>query len=81
MGQFNLIAQHPKPQKPVLGVLCISNRGEAQFFSGKGEAGSTVLAEMDRVRIEHASSNGMMISGVERIGNKYRLQEWWLVYA
>lgn len=81
MGNFNLIVQHPKPQKPINGVLCISKRGEAQFFSGNGEANSQVLGEMERVRVEHASSNGIFISGVERIGTKYRLQEWWLVYV
>ena len=37
MGKFNLIVQHPKPQKPVHGVLSMDKRGEAQFFTGNGD--------------------------------------------
>lgn len=81
MGQFDLIVQHPKPKKPVHGVLSMDKRGEAQFFTGNGEADSRIVGTMERARVEHAASNGILISGVERIGNKYRFQEWWLVYA
>lgn len=83
MGQFNLIAQHPKPQKPVHGVLSLDKHGEAQFFTGNGEADSRLVGTLVRARVEHASSNGILISGMERHGacGKYRFQEWWLVYA
>jgi hypothetical protein len=81
MGQFNLIVQQPKPQKPINGVLCMDRRGEAQFFTGNGETDSTIVGTLERARVEHAASNGILISGVERVGGKMRLQEWWLVYA
>ena len=81
MGNFNLIVQHPKPQPVVNGVLCISKDGCAQFFSGNGESGSKVLGEMQRIKIEHASSNGIFISGLQRSNTgELTLQEWWLVY-
>lgn len=81
MGQFNLIVQQPKPQNPINGVLSMDSRGEAQFFTGNGEAGSTIVGTLERARVEFAAAHGIMISGVERVGGKMRLQEWWLVYA
>lgn len=81
VGQFNLIVQHPKPQKPVHGVLSMDKRGDAQFFTGNGEADSRIVGTMERTRVEHAASNGILLSGVERVGGKLRFQEWWLVYA
>ena len=81
MGQFNLTIQLPKPTKPVKGVLYMDRKSTAQFFTGEGKADSHIVGEMQRIRIEHASSQGILISGVERIGDKVRLQEWWLAYA
>ena len=79
MGHFNLIVQHHKPTKPVHGVLSMCN-DKAEFFTGNGEADSRLVGTLERVRMECAASNGILLSGMERIGNKYRLQEWWLVY-
>lgn len=81
MGHFNLIVQHPKPQKPVHGVLSMDKHGEAQFFTGNGETDSRLVGTMERSRVEYAAANGILLSGIERIGNKCRLQEWWLIYA
>lgn len=81
MGHFNLIVQHPKPQKPVHGVLSMDRLGEAQFFTGNGEAGASLVGTLERARVEFAAAHGIMLSGVERIGDKLRHQEWWLVYA
>jgi len=82
MGQFNLIVQHPKPQKPVHGVLSMDDRGEAQFFTGNCDESSRVAGTLERARVEHASSTGILVSGVERLrGNKLRFQEWWLVFS
>jgi hypothetical protein len=82
MGHFNLIVQYPKPQNPVHGVLSMNKSGDAQFFTGNGESDSRIVGTLERARVEHAASNGILISGVERVGgNKYRFQEWWLVYA
>lgn len=82
MGQFNLIVQYPKPQKPVHGVLSMDDRGVAQFFTGNGDADSQIVGKLARARIEHASSIGILISGVEVIaGDKLSYQEWWLVYT
>jgi hypothetical protein len=80
MGNFNLIIQQPNPQNPINGVLCIDKHGEAQFFKGDGEVGS-LAAQMERIRIEHASSKGILLSGIERVNGKIRFQEWWLMYA
>ena len=82
MGKFNLIVQHPKPQKPVCGVLCMDKRGEAQFFTGDGDADSRLVKTLKRAHVEHAAANGILVSGVEQVGgNKLRFQEWWLVYV
>lgn len=82
MGQFNLIVQHPVHQEPVHGVLSMDRRGEAQFFTGNGEAGSRVVGTLERARVEHASAKGILISGIEKIeGGQLRFQEWWLAYA
>lgn len=82
MGQFNLIVQHPTVQEPVHGVLVIDRHGEAQFFSGDCGKDSKIIGTLSRSRVEHAGSNGILISGMERTGNgKWILQEWWLVFA
>lgn len=79
MGNFNLILQQPKPQNPINGVLCIDH-GTAKFFEGDGENGRFV-AEIERIRIEHASSKGILLSVIERVNGKIRFQEWWLMYV
>lgn len=81
MGHFNLIVQHPRPQKPVHGVLSMDKHGTAQFFTGNGEDGCRIVGTMERARVEYAAANGILISGVERVGGKLRHQEWWLAYA
>lgn len=81
MGQFNLIVQYPKRQEPVHGVLTMDKHGVAQFFTGNADADSRVVATLDRARVEHASSSGILISGVERVGKQLFLQEWWLVFC
>ena len=80
MGRFNLIVQHPKPKQPKNGHFFINERGEAQFMyqSANGNEGCSTMI---RARIDHASSAGILISGVERVGRKLRFQEWWLVFA
>lgn len=80
MGNFNLITQYPKLKKLGNGVLSIIDGDNAQFLEGNGEDGSNVIACMERIRIDHASSKGILLSGIERIGSKTRLQEWWLMY-
>jgi len=35
---------------------------------------------MDRVQIDVAARDGIMLSGFEPHGEKYRYQEWWLIY-
>lgn len=84
--QYTLYTQQPKPKKIGIGVLSIAERGEAHFFSGKGEQGSEMLADMARARLDFAGSSGIKVSGFEQTGverdgrPKYRFQEWWLVY-
>lgn len=81
MAQLKLIAQHPKPHNLGLGTLCISKNGIAEFYSDDCHAGSIVLCSLERIRIEYATSEGIMISGIEKIGNNLKFQEWWLVYV
>ena len=81
MGKFKLIVQHPKPQKPVNGVLSMDKNGKAQFFTDNGDADSRIVGMLERARVEHAASNGILISGVEKVGGKLRFQEWWLIYV
>lgn len=84
MGNFNLILQHPKPQNQINGILLI-NKDEAQFFEVSSKdnlVAETLVASMERIRIEHASSKGILLSGIERMnGGRIRLQEWWLMYV
>lgn len=87
MGKrFLLYVQQPKPKKIGVGVLSIDRNGDAHFFSGEGEQGCTMLADMTRAKIDFAAANGIMVSGFEPFGferngkTKYRLQEWWLAY-
>jgi hypothetical protein len=73
-------------------VLSVSRDGEAQVFSGDGERGSRILAELVRARLDVAASEGLMISGMERdeitrddirqgYRARYRYQQWWLTYV
>ncbi len=81
MGNLNLILQQPKPQKPINGALLIYSDGGAQFFEDECKEGNLV-SEMERVKIEHASSKGILLSGIERMnGGRIRFQEWWLMYV
>lgn len=80
MSRFSLIVQHPKPKRPKNGDFFINERGEAQFMYQSANGNEGYLA-MERARIEHASSAGILISGVERAGGNLRFQEWWLVFA
>lgn len=80
MGNFNLILQQPKPRNPINGILLINN-DEAQFFEGDDVSDSYPVAVMERIRIEHASSKGILLSGIEQMDDKIRFQEWWLMYA
>lgn len=84
--QFKLVTQKPKPEEIGTGVLSIDKSGEAMFFEGKGERRAQVLATMQRVRVEFASANGIMFSGMQPEGferngkEKFSYQEWWLIY-
>lgn len=80
-GQFNLIVQRPEFGEPVNGVLSIGRNGEAMFFAGTGGSGRDLIAVLQRAHVEYASANGIMISGMEQVGEGYIFQEWWLVYA
>ena len=87
MGKsFLLHVQLPSPEEKGAGVLSIDRNGEAHFFSGEGEQGCKILAEMTRAKIDFAAANGIMLSGFEPCGferngkTKYRYQEWWLAY-
>jgi hypothetical protein len=79
MGNLNLIIQQPKPKNPINGILLI-NKDEAQFFEGDDTSGCPVMV-MERIRIEHASSKGILLSGIEQVDDKLRFQEWWLMYV
>lgn len=82
MGPFNLIIQYPKPwKKSINGVLNIGKDGFAYFYSGDGGSDSKQIAQMQKVRIEEAAGDGILLSGIEWVGTKYRLQEWWLIYV
>lgn len=84
--QFTLYTQLPKAKRIGGGVLSVGKDGDAMFFSGDGERDSKNLAEMIRVKLDFAGSNGLRLSGFERNGvdsggrEKYRFQEWWLAY-
>ena len=82
MGKFNLIIQKGLCMKPINGDLCVDGNGTAQFFSPSANgADSQLIGKIDRIRVDHASSQGILISGFEVDGNKARLQEWWLVFS
>ena len=82
MGQFNLTVQFPRGQKSVHGVLTITDKDRAIFFSGDAGENSSAVATLERIQIEHASSHGIMLSGVEQwVGNKLMYQKWWLAFA
>lgn len=82
MGRFNLVVQHPQPQKPVNGVLRIDEHGGAQFLAGDGDESSKIIGSIECASVGNISADGILISGVERIGeNKFMPQEWMLVYV
>ena len=84
--QFVLITQYPKPREMGPGILSVDRHGDAQFFSGFGDADATVLAVMKRTRLESASADGVLLSGMEPDGvdrqarEVFKYQEWWLRY-
>lgn len=84
--QFLLFLQHPKIQEMGSGILSVDRHGEALFFSGNGQQDSKVVAMLKRVRIDSASADGLMLSGMEPAGSDrqgretFKYQEWWLSY-
>lgn len=84
--QFRLYIQLPKPKDLGVGVISIDKTGTAHFFKDWGEAGSILLAEMVRTKIEFAGAMGIMLSGHQPDGftkngqEKFVYQEWWLTY-
>lgn len=78
MRHFNLVIEKPKGKLSVPGRLNIDKSGFAQFYS---EYGNTLIASMSKVKLESASADGILLSGVQKVmGNRYILQEWWLTY-
>ena len=84
MPHFKLVTQFPKPKDVGIGSLSIGKDGTAEFFEGNADLNSSVLASMQRVRIEWAAAAGIMISGMEPDGfdrsgrPKFKSQEWLL---
>jgi hypothetical protein len=84
--QFELITQYPKPRDMGPRVLSVDRHGDAQFFCGLGDADARVLAVMKSTRLESASADGIMLSGMEPAGvdrqarEVLKYQEWWLRY-
>lgn len=84
--KFKLITQKPKPMEVGTGVLNVDQKGEAMFFEGNGESAAQILATLQRTRIEFASANGIMLSGMQPEGfarsgkQQFSYQEWWLMY-
>ncbi len=85
-GRFELVTQMPKPKKVGRGTLSIGKDGDADFFAGNADAGSAVLANMVRVRVEWAAATGILLSGMQPNGfdktgrPKFTYQEWLLRY-
>ena len=85
-SQFKLMTQLPKPKQMGAGVLSIDKKGDATFFANNGDHGDSILALMERTRIESATSHGIMLSGMQPAGTeknglpKFTYQEWWLRY-
>lgn len=78
MIHFNLSIKKPKGKLTVPGRLNIDEFGFAQFYS---KDGNKIIASMCRVRIESASADGILLSGLQKVeDNKYIFQEWWLTY-
>ena len=83
--QYELVKRLPKELVIGIGGLNIDKSGEALFFEGNGELGSKIIAEMQRVKIEWAAANGILISGFEQTFSKanqtvWLYQEWYLRY-
>ena len=84
--QYALYTQNPKPEKKGVGFLSIDRNGDANFFSGTGAQGCSMIARMVRAKIDFAAADGIMVSGFEPCGverdgkKKFRYQEWWLAY-
>lgn len=76
--QYKLYTQFPKPKLRGCGVLDVDENGVAHFLSGNGEYDSVVLAKMERVRIDMAGSDGIMLSGMQPTKSNYIFQKWWL---
>lgn len=80
-GHTTLWTQLPKPKKIGVGKLSF-DRGEAYHFDQNLVSKNQLI----RARLETASADGMMLSGLESNGTtkegqlKYKYQEWWLAY-
>ena len=83
--QYELVKRLPKERVIGVGGLNIYKSGEAMFFEDNGELGFKILAEMQRVKIDWAAYDGILISGFEQTFSKanqtvWLYQEWYLRY-
>lgn len=71
-ARFNLYIQ-----KKDLGPGTLTLQDDASvFWTGTAGEKAKQLATMTRVQIDHASTRGIQLSGID----KGRYQEWWLVF-
>ena len=71
-----------------VGVLYVDEKSEATFFKGDGGKNLVLLARMERVRLELATSAGMKLSGFERTGKldsrgspTFLHKEWYVMFC
>lgn len=73
-SRFTLFVQHPRPKRLGGGMLAVDRAG-------------VLLASMQRTRLDSASSDGLMLSGMEQSGmdragrELFGFQEWWLSFV
>ncbi len=75
--EFNVFPQRPKvAKKPLCGVISVKDR-IASLFDDQGH----LLAELHRPEIEHMSSKGILLCGLQPDGrNRLLSQEWWCTF-
>ena len=83
------IATKNNSQKVIgIGVLSVGEDGSATFFEGDGDENSRILADLQRVRLEWATSFGMKLSGFESTGRLdgrgvpvFHHKEWFVMFC
>jgi len=86
--QLSIATKNNKHKVIGIGVLCVGEDGSATFFEGDAGENSIILAALQRVRLDWATSLGMKLSGFESTGKSdssgvptFLHREWFVMFC